>query len=192
MEQIANEPLLLDNDEEGRKYKKGSIAKKYLLMGICVAIGLVIGILIGYFSFKSSDKESKNEKVLQSAYDMDAYKHEKNITVKPKMSQALINMLPMVFEIISELGSEAIEILSSSTVSYSQPEGNDYWITYLDGTWGTYDGKVISMYYHPTRKHTATTRGKLDMKRSVANGGHWAISHQTRDLWHNKAYYGFL
>jgi len=35
---------------------------------------------------------------------------------------------------------------------------------------------IISAYFHPTKKHTATTVGKLGEKRSEAAAGEWAIS----------------
>ncbi|KAH0787819.1 hypothetical protein GPJ56_008168 [Histomonas meleagridis] len=79
--------------------------------------------------------------------------------------------------------------INSSSTSISQPKGNDLWITSLDGTWGTWDGKVISIYYHSYNRHSATTVGKLGFKRSVAEAGHWAVSIQTRALGGNKAYY---
>ena len=51
---------------------------------------------------------------------------------------------------------------------------------------------MLSAYYHPSKKHTATTVGKLGTKQSVAEGGHWAVSLQTRGLGGNKANYDTL
>lgn len=47
----------------------------------------------------------------------------------------------------------------------------------------------MSAYYHPTKKHSATTEGKLGLKKSVAEAGEWAISIQTRGSIRNKAFY---
>lgn len=56
------------------------------------------------------------------------------------------------------------------------------WISLEDGSWGSWHGQLVSCYNHPSRKHTATTTGKLGVKRSEAEAGHWAISMQTRAL----------
>lgn len=50
------------------------------------------------------------------------------------------------------------------------------------------DGKCISMYFHPTRKHSATTRGVREVT-SVAEAGLWACAiserapHGNRTFW---------
>ena len=52
------------------------------------------------------------------------------------------------------------------------------------------DGKCISMYFHPTRKHSATTKGVRQI-RSVAEAGLWACAisqrapHGNRTMWND-------
>ncbi len=50
----------------------------------------------------------------------------------------------------------------------------------------------MSAYYHPTKKHSATTVGKVGTKKSIANAGEWAISNQTKAAYGNKAFYNTL
>ena len=108
------------------------------------------------------------------------------------MKKELISALPAFAELISEFGPTLKDMLSESSVSISQPHPGSWWITHVDGTLGLWNGQVVSLYYHPSSKHTATTVGKLGEKKSVTNGGHWAISHQTKALVGNKAYYNTL
>ena len=76
--------------------------------------------------------------------------------------------------------------MNSGSTSYSQPHPDSTWVTSVDGYWGTFGGQVLSAYYHPTKKHTATTEGKLGQKRSTANAGKWAISIQSKAMWETK------
>ncbi len=62
------------------------------------------------------------------------------------------------------------------------------WITSIDGC-HELDGSLISAYYHPTKNHTASTKGTLGTRTSVAKSGEWALSMQPRALFGNKAYY---
>ncbi|CAK89315.1 unnamed protein product (macronuclear) [Paramecium tetraurelia] len=76
--------------------------------------------------------------------------------------------------------------------SISQPAEGSVWIMYLDGNHYLQNGQVLSMFYHPTKRHTATTVGKLGQKQSVAGPGQWAYSNQTKGAYGNKAYYNIL
>lgn len=62
----------------------------------------------------------------------------------------------------------------------------------VDGKWFTHDGHVLSAYFHPTKKHSATTIGVLGQKKSIAGPGEWAISIQTRGAFGNKAFYDHI
>jgi hypothetical protein len=89
-------------------------------------------------------------------------------------------------------GDTAGKLLSSPSFQFSQPEAGAKWFSWTDGHANGWNGQVVSAYYHPTKKHSATTKGKLGVKRSVANGGKWAVSKQTKGLFGNKAYYNNL
>lgn len=65
----------------------------------------------------------------------------------------------------------AVSMLSSGSVSKSEPEPGSMWVTDLDGKWLSHDGMVFSAFYHPTKKHTASTIGKNGTKRSIADAG---------------------
>ncbi|CAD8113429.1 unnamed protein product [Paramecium primaurelia] len=80
----------------------------------------------------------------------------------------------------------------ASCYCVSQPEAGSIWISYLDGSYFLHNGQVVSLFYHPTRKHTATTIGKLGKKQSVADAGQWAYSIQTKGAYGNKTYYNIL
>jgi len=109
-------------------------------------------------------------------------------------------LIPIATELATKL-AEALadysvdwiqELANSPSTQVSQPQIDAVWISVVNGTWGTWSGQVISAYYHPSRDHTATTKGRVGEKRSVAAGGHWAVSAQTRALWGNEAYYNTL
>jgi lactococcin 972 family bacteriocin len=97
--------------------------------------------------------------------------------------------LPNSFELAHMLGEAFIELINRNTVVVQQPHPGAWWISYVEP--GLY-GRVISCYYHPKRRHTATTVGKLGMRRSVANAGHWATSVQTKRWRGNRTYYNTL
>lgn len=86
----------------------------------------------------------------------------------------------------------ALSNITSPKVSQSSPEAGSLWLTSVDGTWLSGDGNVMSAFYHPTKKHSASTIGKLGTKRSVAEAGKWAVSIQTRGAFGNKAFYNTL
>jgi hypothetical protein len=95
-------------------------------------------------------------------------------------------------ELLDILGQNVVNLFTAESVVKQQPVVGSQWISFLNGNWGSYNGKLISCFYHPTRRHTAATDGKLGVKRSVAEAGHWACSVQTRALWKNKTYWNVL
>jgi len=109
-------------------------------------------------------------------------------------------LIPIARELAEKIGKELLdnsidwakELARTPTVQASTPDLGAVWVTQVNGTWGTFGGKVISAYYHPSRTHSATTDGKVGEKRSVAAAGEWAVSAQTRAMWGNKAYYNNL
>lgn len=96
-------------------------------------------------------------------------------------------------QLAAQLGADFIRSLQSSpSFQISQPHEGAIWISCQDGKWGTWEGQVLSAYYHPTRSHTATTVGRLGQKQSQAAAGRWAISVQTRAIAGNKALYNTI
>lgn len=85
---------------------------------------------------------------------------------------------------VEVLVSEGLKLLKQVVGSYfdascysiSYPKEGCVWITYLNGNILLRNGKVVSLFYHPNKKHTATTIGKLGQKRSEAGPGCWALS----------------
>jgi hypothetical protein len=94
--------------------------------------------------------------------------------------------------LLNLLGDWVYRLAKSRSYSESSPYPGSLWITSLDGTWGSWEGQVVSLYYHPSKTHTATTVGRLGEKRSTAGPGQWAISYQTRGAFGNKCYYNTL
>ncbi len=99
----------------------------------------------------------------------------------------------MQAEILASLaatvGEWIYDELSHGSAHFSQPHEGSGWVTTLEGKYGSWNGQVVSCYYHPTKSHTATTVGKLGEKRSAAGPGKWAISVQTKGMTGNKCYY---
>jgi hypothetical protein len=81
------------------------------------------------------------------------------------------------------------ELLSAPSTLIQQLPDNAIFISSLNGNWLSYSGQVLAAYYHPTCVHRASTIGKFDLKRSVADAGKWAVSFQTRGLFGNKSNY---
>lgn len=82
-----------------------------------------------------------------------------------------------------------IDEINNGRYSESSPYSGSKWITIVDGAHGSTCGQVVSMYYHPTQEHSATTVGSLGSKPSKAFAGDWAVSKQTKALTGNKAMY---
>jgi len=109
-------------------------------------------------------------------------------------------LIPIAEQLAAKLGEALVdnavdwltELDNSPSTQVSQPQIDAVWISLVNGTYLTWSGKVISAYYHPTRDHSATSKGKLGEIRSVARGGEWAVSAQTRALRGNQAFYNTL
>jgi hypothetical protein len=59
------------------------------------------------------------------------------------------------------------------------PKEGGLWISHSDGI-SNLGGMVVSSYYHPTKRHSATTIGKLGTQTSYAEAGEWAVSTQSK------------
>ena len=81
------------------------------------------------------------------------------------------------------------EMANAKSLSISQPYEGAVFMSSVDGTWGLWNGMVIGWYYHPTYSHQVSTTGKLGLKQSVAAGGNWAVSAQTKGIYGNKVQY---
>ena len=107
--------------------------------------------------------------------------------------------IPLLEQLAAKLASETGKtaaawlesLMNSTSIVVQQPEQGCIYLSELDGTWGLWNGTVMSAFYHPTKEHSATTVGKLGQKRSVAKAGEWAVSIQTKGLYGNKSNYGF-
>lgn len=84
-----------------------------------------------------------------------------------------------------------LEQIRSGSFSISQPHPGAVWISIVEGSHLSLNGRVASLYYHPTKQHSASTTGSLGIKRSVAEAGSWAISFQSKAMMGNKANYDF-
>lgn len=68
-EEFHDQPLLSNNTEEQNKKHELQV-KKYVSLAVCVAVGLLVGVLIVYFSFRNNGKESSNKDVLNRKYSI--------------------------------------------------------------------------------------------------------------------------
>ena len=106
------------------------------------------------------------------------------------MSRIDLNQLPESPSLIDFFGIGLLAGAGGDACpSIERPHGNDYWIHALGGSWGDVDGQVLSAYYHPTKKHSATTIGLTGKITEVAEAGRWAISHQNKSPTGNKVFY---
>jgi hypothetical protein len=104
----------------------------------------------------------------------------------------MLGVIAKAEELLDILGQNVVDLFTAESVVMQQPVVGSQWISFLNGNWGSWDGILISCFYHPTKTHTATTDGKLGVKTSVAEACHWACSVQTRGLWNNKTYWNVL
>jgi len=72
-----------------------------------------------------------------------------------------------------------------SGITSSSPKGYDKFVSVMNGQ------QVISLYFHPTCKHSATANGKTKAK-SVANPGQWAVAVAMRGIFGNATNYDTL
>jgi len=70
-------------------------------------------------------------------------------------------------------------------ITSSSPKGYDRFISILNSN------QVISCYYHPNSRHSATASGKTKAK-TIANAGQWAVAVAMRGLFGNAAHYDTL
>ena len=107
--------------------------------------------------------------------------------------------IPLLQQLASQLAQETKKnaaswlesLLNSPSIVVSQPEQGYVWLSELDGTWGLWNGTVMSAFYHPTKEHSASTNGRNGKKKSIAKAGEWAVSIQTKATYGNKTNYGF-
>jgi lactococcin 972 family bacteriocin len=50
------------------------------------------------------------------------------------------------------------------------------------------NGKVYSMYFHPSKRHSATAKGTTQA-RSIAGPGQWAVAWAAKAPWGNKTFW---
>ena len=99
--------------------------------------------------------------------------------VKLGMDCNINDLIDQVYQITGTL-------IKKNGITYSSPEGNDKWISILN------DDQVVSMYWHPTKRHHATAHGKTKPPRSKAAPRCWAVAIAMRSSLPNtnKTYYG--
>ena len=82
--------------------------------------------------------------------------------------------------------------LNHGSFHQSQPHPGAMWISTLEGNYEEWKGMVVSCYYHPTKRHTATTIGKLGTQRIEAPAGIWAVSVQPKSMYGNRSLFNTL
>ena len=70
MEELQDHPLISSDASTYQQNKKKSTIKKYVTIVACVAVGLLVGVLIGYLSFGKSKKSSDEQSVLSRTYSV--------------------------------------------------------------------------------------------------------------------------
>jgi len=104
-----------------------------------------------------------------------------------------MSSIDLISHLASQVGKDFIyDELNHGSFHQLQPHPGSMWISILEGNYEDWRGMVVSCYYHPTKKHTATTIGKLGTKRSEASAGNWAISVQPKSNYGNRCFYNTL
>lgn len=176
MEEIKDY-LLLSGQEENSNNKHIK-AKRYLLLGLCVAVGLFVGVTIGYFSFREQSKSPGNVQINSKSDKYAKYIEPMsgswNIEVNFDISVD-INTL------ISQIGSG----LSATAFSERKFKDGSRFISCLDG------GYVISCYNHPNKYHSATAVGGFlaPTARSEKPPGEWAIAKVSAGVWGRETHF---
>ena len=98
--------------------------------------------------------------------------------------------IPLADKLVKRFGEK---LFTSDSVVFQQPSPGAVWISIKNPDFGILKGKVCSMYFHPTREHSASTKGKFGIKKSIADPCEWAISIQpTHWFFTDKTYYDTL
>ncbi|KAH7823660.1 uncharacterized protein MONOS_18623 [Monocercomonoides exilis] len=76
---------------------------------------------------------------------------------------------------VNELFKSAFNFIYGGTNYQKQSVDGGTWISYTDGE------RIISCYFHPSKKHSATAQSKLlgaviSNQRSIAEAGEWACA----------------
>ena len=150
------------------------------------------------FTFKEEESSKFDFKIVRDLFNLGKPNETNNIKfIKPLIKTKILNKIDQLVEYI---GSELVNIIKdvingiikSPSINIQTPTTDSIWISILNGTWGTWNGYVISCYFHEEKKHYAKTTGKLGIKISWANKNEWAVSKQTRGLYGNKTNYGTI
>ena len=130
------------------------------------------------------------------------------ITTKPKIKKEEVNLqvAPLLAAagvfVLKAAGTAAIKFLVEKglnkayyliTEGYFKDtlleDGNARWVSNIKG------GYVVSMYWHKTRRHSATCNGGFlggGQKRVIAPAGHWAIAYCKAGVSGRKTHYNNL
>ena len=102
------------------------------------------------------------------------------------MCEVKLDMNCNINDLIDQVYKMTGTLIKKNGITYSSPNGNDKWISILN------DEQVVSMYWHPTKRHHATAHGKTKPPRSKAAPRCWAVAIAMRSSLPNtnKTYYG--
>ena len=94
--------------------------------------------------------------------------------------------IPLTVELEAKFGKGLFK--KSIKIKFKTPSAGAYWLSF-NGSWGPFIGGHCSLYFHPTKTHTAWTVGLLGRQNNKVKPCKWAISCQPRKLWGNKSGY---
>ena len=95
-----------------------------------------------------------------------------------------LNMNVDLNTLFDQISKKVGNIIKPNGASSTSPNSNDRFVSLMT------DDQVVACYFHPTKKHYATSEGKTKPGRSYAEAGQWAVAVAMRALMGNKTYYG--
>jgi len=108
-------------------------------------------------------------------------------------------LIPSIKSLVQRFGDQVAEFLSQNILLDTvkiKLVGGGVWISILFEEWTIlFKGQVCSLYFHPTKRHSATTETGIFFKtfnRIVAPPCKWAISCQDHTLGRDRTYYDVL
>lgn len=115
------------------------------------------------------------------------------LTVTAQIAQIIGVGLDLTSLLLGKMDSPVrdwfVQEIKNGTYSKSGPHVGAIWITVVEGSHLTTSGYVLSAYYHPTQRHSATVTGKVGPIKTFEGPGVWAVAHCTKAMSGNKAQY---
>jgi hypothetical protein len=120
---------------------------------------------------------------------------KRKLALSPTTIKGWAEAAGITIEAVKELGSLVGAVTDAALTNYLNAASQvvmkgdgAMWVSSLTGTWGTWNGKLRSLYYHATLDHYTTILGRNGCKGVSKKAGGWADVSDTRAMWGNKSW----